>query len=163
MLVKACTKKREGAQAIITVGVPGRTVRCGAPARRALITASETRPAPSPTGGEPEPKCSRAGISKGQLKRRPRACSRTELPPPGRRAKHSTSTGNRPRRLAVRASPDRSESLCFQCSWYSRMLRNAVTDRRRHSAFVDRRERATSAPLTSGTPSSRARCSKIQV
>jgi hypothetical protein len=47
-----------------------------------------------------------------------------------------SANGNRTRRLAVQASPDRSKWLCFQCSWYSGMLRNTATNRRRHSAVT---------------------------
>ena len=50
--------------------------------------------------------------------------------------KHGSANGNRTRRLAVQASPDRSKWLCFQCSWYSGMLRNTATNRRRHSAVT---------------------------
>ncbi len=49
-----------------------------------------------------------------------------------------SANGNRTRRLAVQASPDRSKWLCFQCGWYSGMLRNTATNRRRHSAVTAR-------------------------
>jgi hypothetical protein len=50
--------------------------------------------------------------------------------------KIGSANGNRTRRLAVQASPDGSKWLCFQSGWYSGMLRNTATDRRRHSAVT---------------------------
>ena len=49
-----------------------------------------------------------------------------------------SANGNRTRGLAVQSSSVRSKWLCFQCGWYSGMLRNTATNRRRHSAVTAR-------------------------
>jgi hypothetical protein len=49
-----------------------------------------------------------------------------------------SANGNRTRRLAVQLSPVRSKWLCSQYVWYSGMLRNTATNRRRHNAVTTR-------------------------
>jgi hypothetical protein len=52
--------------------------------------------------------------------------------------KLGSANGIRTRELPVQASSVESKWLCFQSGWYSAIVRNTATDRRRHSAVTAR-------------------------
>src|ERR1019366_10346912 len=76
-----------------------------------------------------------------------------------------SANGNRTRRLAVQASPVRAKWLFFQSSWYSGMVQNTATDRRRHSAVTARSwaEGAAEAVALRKLPHSNLRVPVIQM